>query len=839
MAGNYETLEHITRKLACSKHRALNIACSSLIVIFASLISQAVSANTADSDVNQQWSDWVPMAEGMMARRREPAMLEQPRSQRKLANVQRNERKVQRQIKRLKRKAEATDFDSLESLEVVSLEAELRSLQSRGSGNKLWALEQAQQSEKNNGQGRNRRSLWMYTSDEGVYASAVEDLAETMGRSAKHLRRQLTAGSFALYNDGREVAFYFDAEADEILFVGQSYETFFTDENAYKLVSDSRPSVEMALIESAAATTIGDFAPFTESLVFEEEPDFNYATWSVADEQDADYWWWDFMQQDFRELLPITLSIPNPYSTGTAEVRVTMRGFTDIVDGPDHHVTAELNGTPIGAAVIWDGFDQVVLEASVDQSLLNPSGDNTLTLYQHDTGGFSGQWLDQIEVDYLREPVAANGKLWLHNVSGGAQLVSGLASDDIIVIEAPTGNSVLRKDLHIESDGLGGFQVIFDATSDTDYLVVESSAVDNPIMELDVPGNLARNRNEANYLIIAPQEFIGTANALADYRAGTFGAVQVVLLQDIYQEFGVGREDPYVLAEFMQYVQGNWRVPPSMVVLIGKGTLDHKDRMGYGDSFMPTLMTTTPWSLAASDSRLLGPDSGRTMAIGRIPVTNDAEGLAYVEKVMAYENNLSSGGENQAVLVADNPDVAGDFHSNSDSLAQRLVDELGFDSVDKLYHPVDAPLRDTLAESAAWETGYVSYDGHGTTSQIGDFQENFLNAVDAQSLTNSQLPLFTALTCTSGDFSAPASRSLASALVLNPNGGAIASMAPTGLSLDLDAQTMGNSLVDYLFQSIQPLGEAVRLMKVDTTGETPQFMQRIYSVVGDPAVYAR
>ena len=51
-------------------------------------------------------------------------------------------------------------------------------------------------------------------------------------------------------------------------------------------------------------------------------------------------------------------------------------------------------------------------------------------------------------------------------------------------------------------------------------------------------------------------------------------------------------------------------------------------------------------------------------------------------------------------------------------------------------------------------------------------------------MTNSVYPVFTALTCAAGDDTQPGVRSLASSLVINPGGGSIVSVAPTGLSLD-------------------------------------------------------
>ena len=84
----------------------------------------------------------------------------------------------------------------------------------------------------------------------------------------------------------------------------------------------------------------------------------------------------------------------------------------------------------------------------------------------------------------------------------------------------------------------------------------------------------------------------------------------------------------------------------------------------------------------------------------------------------------------------------------------------------------------------------------------------------------------------------PGTRSLAGALVLNPAGGAMSALAPTGLSLDNEAQVLGNVFVDSLFNG-DTIGDAVRNTKSLTANEISTFMPRIYSVVGEPVVYAR
>jgi hypothetical protein len=681
-------------------------------------------------------------------------------------------------------------------------------------------------------------ALWLRTNAAGLYGVTIADLAAALGQSSRTIGRSAQRGLLSLTNADQPVSWYFDSATDMILFAGETYDTFYTGENAYRFWKSSEMAQTMAVATGTPTGAAGSAAPFADTLIFEEEPDMFYSTGTVASEPDADYWFWDYLHGGFKDLIEVALDTPNPSSSGTAQLRVTLRGWTDLEAGDDHQVYAELNGVRVGPVVSFDGFEQAVLVADFDQSVLDSAGNNVLALRNiYVNGTHPGQWLDQIEIDYARRPAADNGALWMHDVAAGAQTVTGFAGGDIVVIESPGGAAKMRQDVRIENNA-GDWSVTFEAASGADYLLAERSAMQAPALASDYTSDLQSSNNLADYLIIAPRDFKGTAEALAAYRSNRYGDVKIVWLEDIYDEFNAGREDPYAVTRFMDLVSQTWQAVPSVVTGIGKGSLDHKNRMGYADSFLPVIFTDTPWALAVSDDRLLGGNGDAPFAIGRLPITNDAEGMAYVDKLIAYESAIPGNERYHAVLVADDPDDGGSFYANSDLLSDRLLNTLGFDQVSKLYHLQDE-VRASLTQSDTWETGYVSYDGHGSSTQVGDGSENFINAADAGLLQNVSYPIFTALTCAVGNFSQPGMRSLAGALVLNPAGGAIASMVPPGLSYDADAQILGNAFVDSFYGGNNTIGDAVAAAKLQSQGAINGFMQRMYTVIGEPAIYGR
>ena len=823
----------------CAKHFATLTARNARVVTIAGLFaalalpgSQALA--TTDTAVDEsRWGQWQPMASGYIARRRQPSKIDHAVEQRRLPGVQ--ERSTE--LENLRARQSNNKRPAIPEPGVLRFDSSTSALQSRSSS--------AANTGPIFGSTPRVNGAWLYTTGEGLFSVAVKQLAGELGRSERSVRNAIERGRLhvAHGNPGsrranQPVSWRFDAANDRVLIPAAAYDGFHTDQDAYRISLGSAGS-RLAQQMPSSTGTGPDYAEpqaFRDTLLIEEEPDMMFLTWVVADEPEADYWFWDYLFAGARDVLSLPLSVPNPAPTGTAQLSVLLRGFTDLGLRDEHRVQATLNGQVIGA-VSFEGMSAGLLQAEFDQALLNADGNNTLELnILYDSGTTPGQFLDEISLSYDRLPVTAS-QLWIHDSSGGPQAVTGLASDNILVIENPSGTATLREDIAVAQSSGGDWEVNFEAVSGADYLVTTTSQIRPGTLVPDYAANLDSRRNSADYLIIAPRDFTGTAETLANYRSGRFGSVSIAWLDDIYEEYNAGREEPVALARFMQRAVQRWQTPPSVVMLIGKGSLDQKNRMGYSDGFLPVALTGTPYSLAVSESRLLGFEDNPPFAIGRLPIINDAEGMAYVAKLSNYELNDSRWGDYRALLIADNADEAGDFPANMLRAASQLEDDLGFISAERINHPADA-VREQLLLSDTWNRDYVLYDGHGSVAQAGDARENFMLASEIDRLDNQDLPIFAALTCAVGDHSYPATRSLAGALVLNPGGGAISAMAPAGLSLDSQAQQIGQAFANALFLNGSSVGDALREARWETQGSVDDYMNRMYNVVGEPAVIA-
>ena len=90
---------------------------------------------------------------------------------------------------------------------------------------------------------------------------------------------------------------------------------------------------------------------------------------------------------------------------------------------------------------------------------------------------------------------------------------------------------------------------------------------------------------------------------------------------------------------------------------------------------MPALWTKTSYLWTVSDPELAavnGEDELPDLAIGRLPATTVEQARALVEKLLAWEDS-GQGLSGAAVLVADNPDLAGDFEADVEDIARSFL----------------------------------------------------------------------------------------------------------------------------------------------------------------------
>ncbi len=194
-------------------------------------------------------------------------------------------------------------------------------------------------------------SLWLYTGMPGMYSVGLDEVAAETGISAKALQAAAKSRRLGLTNAGRDVPYYYDSTYQRLLFAGEAYTTFYTDENAYRLVTSQKPHPRLISATNVRPTELppGQHQPFREVLQFVEETDLMYFTWLYPGDPDARYWFWDYLYGSFRPQIQIPLHVPNPAAAALPFAGEELHGFTNLYPDDEHRVYAALNGVPVGS----------------------------------------------------------------------------------------------------------------------------------------------------------------------------------------------------------------------------------------------------------------------------------------------------------------------------------------------------------------------------------------------------------------------------------------------------------------------------------------------------------
>jgi hypothetical protein len=341
-------------------------------------------------------------------------------------------------------------------------------------------------------------------------------------------------------------------------------------------------------------------------------------------------------------------------------------------------------------------------------------------------------------------------------------------------------------------------------------------------------------------LLIGPAAFLEVVKPLIELRRSQDLTVKAVSIEEVYSDFGFGESRPESIREFLSYAYHCWQSPsPRYVVLLGDGTFDFKDYLGTGvRNQVPPLMVKTRYLWTASDpmyAAVNGEDILPDVAIGRLPAATVEELRQMVEKIVTYETRPASFAA-PVVLVADNPDKAGDFVGDAEELAATV---LSSKKLRKIYlnELGAAPARAEILTAFDEGTSLMSYIGHGGIHLWAD--ENILNIDAVPNLSpQAEQPLLLTMNCLNGYFHFPYFDALSEAFVKAEGRGAIAALSPSGLSLNDAAHVFHQNVLAALLQGDhERLGDAVMSAQAAyaETGSFPELLS-IYHLIGDPAL---
>jgi hypothetical protein len=547
-----------------------------------------------------------------------------------------------------------------------------------------------------------------------------------------------------------------------------------------------------------------------------------------------DPWLWSLLFAPARESFGFEVSALAAVDAPAA-LTVHLQGTSDFSADPDHHVRLFVNETFAGERT-WNGKESTRLDVAIAPGVLR-DGENVLELESvGDTEAeYSMVMLDRFEVRYPRRLEAVDGRLTGSWTRSGAATIAGLEKA-LVVETSDAGVSWLEG---VEPGPQGAR---FRAHAGALYHVASPDAVGGVRVQAPLPSRLRDTSQKVDYLLIGPRDLLRAASPLATRRREQGLRVRTVPIEEVFSEFGFGEETPEAVREFLAYAYHGWEERPRYVLLLGDASYDFKNRLGTGvRNQVPPLLISTSYLVTASDpayAAVNGDDLLPDLAIGRLPAASADELRAMISKILDYETSTNSR-SGRVVLVADNPDDAGDFVADARALEEGVLRSRPLETI-RLGELGAAETRVRIRR--AFDDGHSlsSYIGHGGIQVWAD--EDVFDIGDVSSLApQGEQPILLTMNCLNGYFHFPYFDSLAEELVKAEGRGAVAAFSPSGLSLNDAAQVFHQALLEEILEGGHArLGDAVLAAQSTyaLSGAFPELIA-IYHLFGDPALVLR
>ena len=539
----------------------------------------------------------------------------------------------------------------------------------------------------------------------------------------------------------------------------------------------------------------------------------------------------------------------------------------------DHELQILLNGDLLDTAR-WDGTGHHVHELDVSSRQLETGANELALKVTKRTYPESGDLvvdvvlLNWIELEYEHQPRLFDEQLRLRTAdrTAGRTIEIRAADDEAIDLYLDDGR-------RLRSGGGVLAATIPEGTAEFSVLGTQSAARPDEVI-LDRPSDLASTDRQADYIMITHRSLEQGAARLAEFHRSRGLVVDVVDVQDIYDEFNHGILDPEAIKDFLEHAYTRWRAPaPRFVLLIGDASWDFKnttaDDSNYADwtyrpgemysfvknsstsyaegaeinhrNLVPTSSYLTLEGHAASDTWFVCFDEEKKlpeMAIGRIPVVTPAELDQVIDKTIAFASAAPVGPWRRNLLFIANESVG--FQKRTDVIAEEYS-RRGYVPTKIYPHPSEpANEHHTQRILDVFDSGVfaVHFIGHGGRyiwrTGPPDLKKNHdlftLDHLD-ELAANSELPVVLSLTCYSAPFDHPTADSIGEKLMRIADSGAIAVFAASWRNSP--SAIMGETLLAELTTPGNTIGEAVMRAKREFRS---QVLVQTYNLLGDPAI---
>ncbi len=684
-----------------------------------------------------------------------------------------------------------------------------------------------------------------------------------------------------VYNKGNQIPLYFAGETDGLFdvsdyfdFYGQrnyAGQTKYYDEvgalqysldEYYDLYSDT--NVYWVDWGGATGTRFTDYSysseidyssnNFTETIHFEKDSVFSlgqqlnvndFRRFSV-DKFIGENWYWKYIEPFYNVYQNV--SVPK-LDAGSSTFKLRIAGYpaarsTSLFN--EHTLSVYLNNAVVAIAYAND-FNRMDTTITLSTALLSTVSPNQFRFFYAPGGNLNLQfYFDFFEIQYPRQFSLAGNSLKISLPAGDT--TSKKFTVNSANISAPVNIYDTKNNLRIVNNSYSSGNLLFTSKSDAKLQIVNADITQKPlrVKQKSVP-NLVTNATGADYIIVYNRMFESQAEAIRSFRQSFDGMRSVKAeLEDIYDVYNYGMENPAAIRLFFKTAYDNWTAPKlKYVCLFGRGSTDPKNNVSapsYYGNIVPVYGNPNSDNFFTTFN-LNSTIYSQNIAIGRLPAFTVGEAEIMKNKIVNYNNQPLNDWVKRFILVTGGVSQSEQnyFQSISNIYTNTYITPKPLaGTVDKIYR-IDGQggatynFQDSIINDFNRGSLIINYSGHAGNGTWDQGLE------DPNLLSNGiKLPLLFSMTCFTAKNSDPAVRGFGEKFFIYENKGAIGYVGCTGWAFT----TATNILNNYMYSALKDssyrrqgdlLRVATSIMKNDSANFSSRISLECFNFLGDPA----
>jgi hypothetical protein len=646
-------------------------------------------------------------------------------------------------------------------------------------------------------------------------------------------------------------------EYNNVQYITDEYYNLYSDTNTYWIGWNGTNGLRFIDYTFISGITFSQNY-FYKKLHFEKDLLYSYGEQDYATDEryftnerfKGEGWYW--MTMLFQNTIIQNFTSPL-LASGAANCKLKIfafPGFQNYSLTNEHALTIRMNNVLVDT-LYTNHFTRIDTTIFFPSTMLNGTGNNVGSVKYTPNPSISSDakmYFDMFEVYYPKSFIFDSSTISFSTESTDSSSkifkIKGInTSNQINIYDIKNGYRIINNS--VSSDTL-----IFTGKGDGNFEILNYYITKKPIRvkQRSVP-NLVTNSTGADYLIVYNKLFESQVEQLRAYRNTHDGYRSFKTeIEDIYDIFNYGIENPIAVKNFIRNTYNIWTTPKlKFVCLFGRASLDPKKSLSttiYSQNLVPN------YGNPPSDGYFGNLNTGtfiyyQQIPVGRLPALTTQEAQDMVNKIIAFESQPIDKWVKQTMFIAGGYDAYYQqlFRAQSDNLLNNYLAPKPLSLFPTKVYLIDSSASvkynysDSIKNTFNRGISFVNFLGHA-----GNEYWDFCFSDPATVLSNgAKLPLIISLTCFTGKNAEGYSRGYGEKFITAPNKGAIGFISTTGWAFSSTGVDYNGFILSAMKQdTTRKIGQilsnaSISMTNLDSTSFFIVNTVNSFNLLGDPA----